>query len=92
METRRCNLCSKAAGQDVFHDLSEFGSNARTSDGIAHDCRKSHNAYMHGRKEIREQEARIRRIDIPPRPDRVFKGRPGRPIKVVSTKLKHWSW
>lgn len=92
MLPKRCCMCSTNAGKDVFHDLSAFGFNSRTDDGFAPSCKASRNVYLKEWEAKKKAERKMAMMTTPPRPDRVFKGKPGKPIKRVSTNRSDWSW
>jgi hypothetical protein len=77
---------------EVRHHIREFRRSAVTDDGFSDNCRSSRAAYVRGREAAKAEELKLARMDIPPRPDKVFKGAVGMPLKRVSTNRKDWSW
>jgi hypothetical protein len=92
MNTKVCHLCSKQTGMEVRHHISEFGRSAVTDDGFSDNCQSSRAAYVRNREALKAAELKLARMDIPPRPDKVFNGNPGLPLKRVSTNRKDWNW
>lgn len=90
METRRCAACSRAQGKDVLHPLSAFGREKRNPDGISWSCLAVLTARARKSQERKDNERRLKAMTIPYRPDRVFKGQPGKVVKVVQLKYKGW--
>jgi hypothetical protein len=88
-ERKLCPSCSKRSGFQVWLPVTRFGRNAGMKDGLQSECRECRSiAQRHRRARILSESKNI--LEIPPRADRVFRGKPGEPLKVVHIRGGGW--